>query len=363
MFDERRYLGTFAVFSLVLLRLVIGWHFFREGTQKLEYDRHDGQLRLVFTAEGFMNQAKGPLARWYHAQSAAGHGWQQLLARPQRHAPSTPEEAAAAAKWAEDYQRRRDQAKERGEPAPVEFPPTAPYHDWAVRIADDWRAARDEFKKIPGITEEQERQADAALQKHLQLLADYLAGEAQAMADYRHELWRLQNWRASSEAGDVPFVDERIATKAAETAGTPAAWTREVDALQIAYHDELRHILTGEQREQPQTAAAFEEALTGPVQDRLEIVNLVVTVLIIAVGVCLMLGLFTWLAAVAGALFLVGVIVSQPPWLQDSLPTMANIIEFAALLVLAGTRAGRWLGLDYFAYALASRYWNRHSAV
>ena len=49
------------------------------------------------------------------------------------------------------------------------------------------------------------------------------------------------------------------------------------------------------------------------------------------------------------------VIASQPPWLAESVTTMPQCIEFAALLVLAGTGAGRWAGLDYFTYALFHR--------
>jgi uncharacterized membrane protein YphA (DoxX/SURF4 family) len=63
----------------------------------------------------------------------------------------------------------------------------------------------------------------------------------------------------------------------------------------------------------------------------------------------------TRIAAVVGALFLLGVILSQPPWLSDTAPTMFQIIEFVALLVLAGTGAGRWAGLDYFTYVLFHR--------
>jgi hypothetical protein len=59
---------------------------------------------------------------------------------------------------------------------------------------------------------------------------------------------------------------------------------------------------------------------------------------------------------------LLGVILSQPPWVYDALPTMPNIIEFAGLLVLAGTGAGRWLGLDFLTYALFNR-WRRHDDV
>jgi uncharacterized membrane protein YphA (DoxX/SURF4 family) len=362
MFDRRRYLGTFAVVSLVLLRLAIGWHFFREGTQKVEYDHHDRQLRLDFTAEGFMNQAKGPLAAWYHAQVPDGHGWRQLLATPQRHVPATEKEAAERTKWAADYQRRRDDAKKDGEALPFEFPPSAPYHDWATRLADDWRATRDEVKLVPSMTEEQKQQADAALEARLQQLADYLASESDAITEYRHELSRLENLRDSPEAGEVPFVDERIAVKAAETSGVPAVWVREIRALELDYHDDLREILTDEQRDQAQTTAAMDNALTDPRRVRLDTINFVVTVLTIAVGVCLLLGFFTRLASIVGAVFLLGVIASQPPWLYDAAPTMHQIIEFAGLLVLAGTGAGRWLGLDFFTYALFSRFRHRNVA-
>ena len=331
MFDRRRYLGTFAVFSLVLLRLVIGWHFFREGTQKVEYDRHDGQLRLAFTAEGFLNLAKGPLAKWYHAQVPDNHGWRDLLATPRRNVPPTEEQPA--------------------------------HHNWATRIADDWRATWDKFELVPGLTAEQKQQTDAAFEARQQQLADYLASQAEAIADYRHELWRLENWRNSPEAGEVPFVDERIATKAAETSGLPGLWVREIRAMEAAYYDDLREVLTDDQSDQASAADAIDDALADSRQKRLNTVNLAVTVLTIAVGVCLLLGLFTRLAAFAGALFLLGVIASQPPWLYDAAPTMPNVIEFAALLVLAGTAAGRWLGLDFFIYALFNRFRHRSPAT
>ena len=54
----------------------------------------------------------------------------------------------------------------------------------------------------------------------------------------------------------------------------------------------------------------------------------------------------------AGAVFLLSVIASQPPWLPTAEPTINQTIELAGLLVLAGTGAGRWLGLDYFTWAL-----------
>jgi uncharacterized membrane protein YphA (DoxX/SURF4 family) len=358
MFDRRRYLPLFAVFALVLLRLVIGWHFLREGLDKVEYDRHDGELRLDFSADDFLTKAEGPLAGYYHAQAPDDHAWRDLLAAPRQNAPPGAEQAAADAKWKSDYERRRNEAVKKGEPAPVEFPPSAPYRDWAEHIADDWRNTASAVKSIAGLADDQRQKADAALSARLEQLAGYLTSETQPIAEYRHELWRLNNWRDAPEGREVPFLDERIAMKASETAGQPAAWVDWVRGLESDFHDDLRRILTDEQRGLALTSAALDDALTDPRQTRLDAINVVVTCLTIGVGVCLLLGFFTRLASIVGALFLLGVILSQPPWLRDTLPTLPNMIEFASLLVLAGTGAGRWLGLDFFAYALFNR-WRR----
>jgi uncharacterized membrane protein YphA (DoxX/SURF4 family) len=355
--DSRRYLSTFAVFSLVLLRLVIGWHFFGEGSKKLEYDRHDGTLRLApsFSAEGFLTQAKGPLAKLFHSQAPDDHGFRELLAVPRQNVVPTADQAAEQARWRADYDRRRAEAAKAGGEVPIEFPPSAPYHAWAARIADDWRAIRDDVKAVSGLTDAQKKQADEAFTTGLQQVADYLAGEAEAITEYQHELWRLQTWRSRPEAGDVPFYDERIANKAAQTGGKPPAWLNQVGELEAGFLDDLRGILTTEQRGMELTTAAFEDALSDSRHDRLRIVDVSVTVLTVGVGICLLLGFCTRLAAIVGALFLLTVVASQPAWLPDAAPTISQWIELPALLVLAGTGAGRWAGLDYFIYALFHR--------
>jgi uncharacterized membrane protein YphA (DoxX/SURF4 family) len=356
MFEHRRYLSTFAVFALVLLRLVIGWHFFREGTQKVVYDPRDGELRMTFSAEEFFTRAKGPLSGWYQGSAPDNHGWRQLLATPRRNVPPSEAQAAEQAEWQAEYERRRAEAKAEGEPAPIEFPPFAPYREWAERIGGDWRSMGIQMEGIPALSEDgQDQKIDQTIDNYLQRLADYLATQTSAIAEYRHELWRLDNWRKSPESGDVPFVDERIAAKSLETTGTPMPWLNQVKQLRVGLRSDLQAILTDEQRGQALTTAAVEDALSDPRQDRLHLINVVVTCLTIGVGVCLLLGLFTRLASIVGALFLLGVILSQPPWLPDTIPTMPNVIEFAGLLVLAGTGAGRWFGLDFFTYALFNR--------
>jgi uncharacterized membrane protein YphA (DoxX/SURF4 family) len=356
MIDSRRHLGAFAILSLVLLRLVIGWHFFREGAQKVEFDRHDGELRMVFSAENFLTQAKGPLAGWFHAQAPDDHGYRKLLAVPRENVPPDAAELEKRAAWSADYAKRRSEAEKAGSDAPIEFPPHAPYADWATRITEDWRAVRDKAKNVPGLTDEQKQQVDSSYAERIRQVSDYLASETEPIAEYRHELLRLSRWQDSPEAGEVPYFDERVATKAAETTSQPRAWLNQIRGLESQFVNDIRDILDAEQRDNNETTSALESAVKSDKAKRLHMINVGATILTLGVGICLLLGLFTRIASVAGALFLLWVIISQPPWLPDSVPTMFQIIEFAALLVLAGTGAGRWAGLDYFPYA----FFNRH---
>jgi uncharacterized membrane protein YphA (DoxX/SURF4 family) len=324
MIDRRRYLSGFAVLALVLLRLVIGWHFFREGAEKVVFEPHTGQLRRgAFSSEGFLTNAKGPLAGWYRANVPDGHGWRDLLATPRENALSKD--------------------------AP------SPHGEWAERIEADWRKVVDGVKALPALSDDQKKQADDVLEKRLKDLASYLSAESQAIAEYRHELWRLSNWRKSPESGDVPFVDERIATKSTETAKTPTPWVSQVQQFDTELREDLGELLTKEQRDLALTTRDMDNALRDPGEKRLQLTNYVVTVLTIGVGICLLLGFFTRTASIVGALFLLSVILSQPPWLPEASETMPQIIEFAALLVLAGVGAGRWAGLDFLTYSLFNR--------
>jgi uncharacterized membrane protein YphA (DoxX/SURF4 family) len=315
------------VFSLVLLRLAVGWHFFGEGSEKVVYDRHDGRMRMDFSAEGFLNNAKGPLATAFRLFAPDGHDYRELLAVPKQNVP----------------------------PAEGETAPPAPYEAWVARIAADWGVVRDDAKAVTGLTDEQKARIDEAYNQRLKQLEDSLAAEKDAIVEYQHELWRLANWRALPEAGEVPFYDERIAAKTAETSGPPQSWVNQVREIEAGFKSDLRAVLTDEQRNLALTVTALDTALTDAREDRLRIINVVVTALTLGVGICLLLGFFTRLASLAGALFLLSVIASQPPWLAESAETMFPCVECCALLVLAGTGAGRWAGLDYFTYALFHR--------
>ena len=85
---------------------------------------------------------------------------------------------------------------------------------------------------------------------------------------------------------------------------------------------------------------------------------------LIAIGVGLILGLFTRFAAIAGAILLFVYYLNNPPFigLEYTLPTEGNylivsktLIEAVALIVLAVFPSGKYLGLDMLFYTEKNR--------
>jgi uncharacterized membrane protein YphA (DoxX/SURF4 family) len=91
---------------------------------------------------------------------------------------------------------------------------------------------------------------------------------------------------------------------------------------------------------------------------RTEQMAFLMTYVFLAIGACLMLGLFTRPAALGGAAFMLFVVLCQPsfpgvyptdpPQLGHALLVNKDFIEMIALLVIASTSMGRWTGMDYF---------------
>src|SRR5262249_35714537 len=87
----------------------------------------------------------------------------------------------------------------------------------------------------------------------------------------------------------------------------------------------------------------------------LDTVNQLTMYGLIAIGLCLIAGFLTPLAALSAAAFLALIYLSMPPW--PGLPpnpkaeghyliVSKNLIELIACLVIATTSSGHWIGLD-----------------
>ncbi len=74
------------------------------------------------------------------------------------------------------------------------------------------------------------------------------------------------------------------------------------------------------------------------------------------VGALLILGLFTRIAALAGAGFLFSIILTQWPGSPGAQPVYYQTIEMLSMLVLAATAAGQFAGLDFVLYSVWSKF-------
>ena len=346
--------------ALVLLRLCVGWHFLSEGIEKVSYDHHSGQWSLDFSAEGFFRGAKGPLAGFFWNRVPGNHRWRTTLGVPQELTPDRGDELSG---WVSGYVKRRQNELKTGKHTEVEIPEFVPYASWIEQIDAERRAMLKRFTDIRGLTEEQRSQAAQAFGRRDRQLADYLAGESLDIQAYQHELWRLENLQETAGAKEVPYQQRWVAQKLAETNRTPLKWVAVVRQYDQEFANELHGLLTEEQSASTVGGQAL-AALTDPKQTQLRWMNLAVTGLTIGVGCCLLLGLFTRLASVVGALFLLSVMATQPPWVVGANTEFFSyqLVELSALLFLAAVSAGRVAGLDFILHGLWSMCFGRKVA-
>lgn len=353
-FGRARY-GFLSVLAIVLLRLVVGWHFFSEGREKLAYDAESGEYHVTFTAEGFLRGAKGPLAESLQAFVPSDHNWQALLSQPAERREAADEEAAKKRDDAiTDWIFQRNAAAKSANPPDIETPDFAPYKAWENRILADWvESLHTAIVSIP-VEPETHAAATETFEARKRQLKDYLAGEFDAIADYQHELWRVEQQRQDPKTGELPFHDERIAQLEAESRSTARPWIAQVASFQDGFRKELQSLLITGGGSNAIEREAISRSFEDPAAGKLRTVNMVITALTLGVGICLLLGLFTRLASIAGIGFLLSVMASQPPWVAGAETDFFfyQLVECAALLVLFATAAGRWLGLDYFPYAI-----------
>lgn len=341
------------VVAIVLLRLCVGWHFLSEGAKKITYDKANESWSIHVPTAAVMGQAKGPLASMIKNQLPGGHAWESLLAVPEE---LTPESGKQLEDWVGAYVKRRQGELKKGEPKPVEIPEFAPYAPWAAQIIKDWKAIHTSFTDIPSLEDEPRARAAALFETREHHLADYLAQESLDIQAYRHELWRLENTESSPGANEIPFEQKRIAEKMADLGRTPRKWVAGVKKLQAGYLGDLRAILTPEQRDSA-LGEQVESALVTPKEKNLERVNLAVTALTIGVGLCLLAGFCTRIASIAGAMFLLSIMATQPPWVLGARTEFFyyQLVELAAFGFLAAVGAGRWAGLDSIIHCLWSK--------
>jgi uncharacterized membrane protein YphA (DoxX/SURF4 family) len=339
--------------AIVFLRLCVGWHFFSEGIKKFEYDQSRGEWKLVFSAEGFLSGAKGPLAKFFQDQAPTTHHWRDSLLNPKK---LDTKESARLNAWVGSYVKRRQAELNAGKINPPQYVEFSPADAWGKRILNDWKAIKTKLVGLSGLSDEQRARAEEIYKSHELRLADFLAEESLAIEAYQHDLWRLEQARSQPGATEVPFEIARVDELQTRINSTPNQWIAAVKALDASYAEELRGLLTADQKASA-LAHRVKTITENPEARKLERMNWLVACVVTGVGVCLLLGLCTRVASIAGALFLLSVMATQPPWVPGAytLVFYYQLVEFAALLFLAAVGAGRWGGLDFIIHGLWSK--------
>jgi len=322
------------VVTLVMLRLGLGCHFLYEGIWKI--DNYDS-----FTAKPFLTQAKGPIAGLFYAMVPDIHGRQRL----------------------------RLDAGEEGELAILD------------EITQRWRGIGDDFLEhyrpaddekavkahnaLKGRVETTLTQARTRLKKYLDLNVDKIRAYFDALDRFDNDAERSQG---------APFQKERRWNSMMLLRQEAEDWIVNIEAQEQALENELFSLLKTDAfkiLDDDQKRLAYAKTSWNPFAwDRMKQIDFVVTFALTAIGLCLMLGFFTPLAALGGAGFMCFVVMTQPAFpgiyppdssiVGHALLVNKDFIEMLALLVVALTSAGRWGGLDFFFYKWYETWRRRH---
>jgi uncharacterized membrane protein YphA (DoxX/SURF4 family) len=287
-----RLLGVIGIVMLVLLRLTIGFHFYSEGVEKYRTG--------TWSAVPFFANARGPLEDHYHA----------LV-------------------WDHDGAMRQDMEE--------------------VKL---WLATyRDEVAEYYGFDKEQVQQAKlnyvAAVTDHEQVLLD----NAVALQEYNLGVQRLKDMKVDPARSGGGLAEQRT-----------TVW-RENEAKLQPVLSQIEQVWKNYEVAQNELATAEQQKLHPPLymgKPRISlidtnIINAIVPYFDLTIGICLLLGLFTPLAALAAAGFLGSVFLSQFPPITGPTSTYYQLVECMACLVLAGTAAGRFAGLDFFLHLIVRK--------
>ncbi len=374
---------------LVLLRFAIGWHFLIEGLDKIDSHYHwfhsaaDG--KKPWSSEVYLKEATGPLAWLFREQ--AGDPYEIVLERitlPKTKPGERPQLPPALKKDWDDYFARFVAFYHVGD---EKWVPAKKKNEWLPPDLLRVLAVAPQGG-LPGAVPFAAL-AEAHPGERPDKLQLILARTALEHAEQQALEWLLQGKREAERS--FSRVAERVTETTPDRVGLYREKLRQLREIErygmpafgrdvwkkklIALKDDLKtmgsELLADVNRPMKEAMEfTFQKRLTAEQRalgtlpepagtTRLWWINQITMWGLTAVGTCLVLGLFTRTACLAGALFLLSFYAAMPslPWLPANpraeghyLFVNKNIIEMIALLALATTQSGRWAGLDGLFY-------------
>ncbi len=317
---SRYYPGFLAAFFTILLRIAIGWHFLYEGCEKVEGTMSG---KAPFSAEIYLRNATGPLGTYFRGMlpdvnslavldaSRLKESWKDDVGWLGDHYGFTPDQ--------------RDQAQK--------------ILDVNLRWADYWFDDPDNVEKI---------------KKYYHDLANVQAVERDpdALSFQKERAWE---GRRSVEADRRSLIAPIMAQQTAMRTAVAKLATPE----QVSKAGATKEWLAALADRAGLSVSSLAQSPAADVPpsrwNSLDVLNVMTMYGLIAIGLCLIAGFLTPLAALSGAAFLAMIYFSMPPW--PGLPpnpkaeghyliVSKNLIELIALLLIATTPSGHWIGLD-----------------
>jgi uncharacterized membrane protein YphA (DoxX/SURF4 family) len=318
-------IGVAAVAMFIVLRLSLGCHFLYEGVWKINNADK-------FSAEPFLSEAKGPLAPLYYSMLDDIDGKERLVVKL--------DEKGNAVKDAD------------GKVAVT-----------SDRTVNAWTKTVANVASSYGLTDEQKKEADNLLEFYKTDLKQYLELNADEIGVHFESLWRYDQEKKSPHNG-APYYEKRAWDRQMELRKEVKTWLTPIEKKGEALAADLWGLLDENQRKHGYISSGW-----NPLDwTRKEQMDFAVTYSLSAIGLCLMLGFCTRLAALGGAAFMINVVLTQFPWPTVYPPAPAvvghalfinkDFIELVALLLVAAIGAGRWGGFD----AVVSCLWARRRA-
>jgi len=231
------------------------------------------------------------------------------------------------------------------------------------RQVDAWTAERDRIAEHYGFNDDQRKKADTILLDRKKVAEEwYQAPEnREKVRKYLDELAEVEAVERNPKALDYERENAWKDRRTVEAQRKDLV--KEVDPWTATLRDALVKLAT---EDQVKAAKPY-----VPPMGQLEKLDLATMYGLSAIGLCLMLGLFTPLAALGGAAMLLNFYLSMPPF--PGLPegpkleghyrfVNKNLVEMFACLALASTPSGLWVGLDALLFGWIGRGARRREA-
>lgn len=289
-------IGRLAVWTIVLLRVAIGWHFFMEGQTKVK----EGN----FSSKGFLSAAKGPLAPLY----------QQAI-------------------WDYDGQVRLDQKA----------------------ITDLFTAYQEKAVNYYVFTEAQTEKAKELKEKAVGELEDVFSQWDEDIFKFNEGRQRIKDMKGDQARLFVASLRSQKDKIESDRMNSVRPALGAIDEIMLNYQEKMNEIATEDQKKLPEnkgTRPAVTMDLPGATMLQTDVVDKVIPIFDMAIGILLIVGLLTRIASLAAAGFLISVVLSQFPGFDGTAPTYFQAVEALACLVLFSTDAGRYAGLDFLPWSM-----------